>query len=373
MRHLFFIASFVIGLVSYGQKDYPCHMWKRYTQNCLTGFVDPEGKVMIEPQFEYATDFSDGRAFVWNYLDQADEKAVVPLGEEYQNYESFGLGGNRKTGIIDSTGKFVVEPKVNFIVYSAFIDSIALVRIDNKYEIIDINGAVVSNTYQNYFEKVIYKNLIKGKSDNLKPGSKCYMTRKKQFVSGPYQNCEPYSEGYGAVRIGGKYGYVNLKGEMKIVPQFMDAHQFSNGYAVVSVLASKADTRNKNFGLIDTNGTFVIAPNHYRLGKFSEGKIAFFTRKNKKTKYGFLDVKGNVVIKPKYEHVKMFKNGLAAVKIKEKYGYINSDGKMIIPAKFLNAQDFKYGTALVQVSKKKWAFINLDGEIIVGPWKRNCN
>ncbi|MFT5820545.1 MAG: hypothetical protein ACI8ZM_001788 [Crocinitomix sp.] len=85
------------------------------------------------------------------------------------------------------------------------------------------------------------------------------MTRTKQFVSGPYQDCEPYSEGLGSVRIGGERGYVNLKGEMIIVPQFLDAERFSNGYAVVSVPTVKTELRYKNYGLIDTNGRFVIA------------------------------------------------------------------------------------------------------------------
>ncbi|NOQ72822.1 MAG: hypothetical protein GQ574_12500 [Crocinitomix sp.] len=373
MRAILSILLFFTALIVVAQQKYPCHTWQRFTENCKVGYIDPEGKVMIEPQFDNAMDFSEGRAFVWSYLDQKAEKAVVPLGEEYQNYETFGIGGNRKTGIIDSTGKFVVQPKVNFIVYSPFIDSIALVKIDKHFEIINWSGKVISFTDRQSYENVIRKNLIVGQSNDLQVGSKCYMTRTKEFVSGPYQNCEPYSEGLGAVSIGRKRGYVNLKGEMIIVPQFLDAEPFSNGYAVVSVPYVKEEKRSKHFGLIDRNGQFVIAPVHFKLGKASEGKIAFIEQKKGKRLFGFLNLKGEVVIKPQYQAVKPFKNGLAMIEINNKYGFINADGKMVISAKYSYASSFKHGLALVGLGEMKSAYINTKGEIVFGPWNRKCD
>jgi hypothetical protein len=94
---------------------------------------------MIEPQFENAGQFNNGVAFVWYYIGREEDMKTVPLGEEYKSHERFNLQGNRRTGIIDSTGKYIVEPKINFN-GTSFKDGVSLVRINKSIEIVDTKG-----------------------------------------------------------------------------------------------------------------------------------------------------------------------------------------------------------------------------------------
>lgn len=55
---------------------------------------------------------------------------------------------------------------------------------------------------------------------------------------------------YAAVKAGGKWGFVDKDGKMKITPQYDDARSFSNGIAAVKV--------NGLWGFIDTSGKMVI-------------------------------------------------------------------------------------------------------------------
>lgn len=346
--------------------NYPSHTWKKISVKSKIGFVDPEGKVMIEPQFENAGNFSNGAAFVWSYPGREEDKKSVALGEEYKSYERFNLDGNRKTGIIDSTGKYIMEPKVNFDC-TQFYEGVAMVQIDHRIEIVDRNGDVIRRESQlkNGDETSV---LLKGRFDEKLPVKWCFMTPLKKLVMGPFDDCEYFSEDLAAVRIGQHVGYVNRAGEMVITPRFYEAGVFNEGHAAVSA-ENGNDKSPGTYGVIDTTGQFIIPPNYQWLGTPSGGRVAFSSSTNTELEYGFLNLKGEVVIEAHYSTPSQFHEGLAAVKINGKMGYINTDGKMVIPAKYRYAGAFQHGTAQVFIGKKKQALINTKGEIVWGPQK----
>ena len=64
------------------------------------------------------------------------------------------------------------------------------------------------------------------------------------------QDCFLEADGYAAVKVDGKWGFVDKTGKMVIEPQFADAHSFANGYAAIK--------KNGKWGFIDENGEIVI-------------------------------------------------------------------------------------------------------------------
>jgi len=66
-----------------------------------------------------------------------------------------------------------------------------------------------------------------------------------------FEKTEPFSEGMAAVRLGGKWGYIDLAGDTVIAPQFDLAGQFTEGLAEVLI--------SDQVGVIDLAGEFVTA------------------------------------------------------------------------------------------------------------------
>lgn len=100
-----------------------------------------------------------------------------------------------------------------------------------------------------------------------------------------FRAANPFSEGYSAARIDGKYGYIDASGSWAIPPKFDFATDFKEGYAVVF--------EGKLPQFIDKNG-IALFPAHYKnLGQFCNG-LSIVTTCSSKT--GVVDISGKLVI-----------------------------------------------------------------------------
>jgi hypothetical protein len=109
------------------------------------GYIDPSGKLLIPPQFDYASDFHAGLAAVlihgqWGYINQTGKWAISPqrLSQIMHpdparpaitiSHVRSGLAGvclsnpknplaGKKIGFIDSTGKLIVPPQFDDAVF----------------------------------------------------------------------------------------------------------------------------------------------------------------------------------------------------------------------------------------------------------------
>lgn len=65
----------------------------------------------------------------------------------------------------------------------------------------------------------------------------------------------------------------------------------------------------------------------------------------KNGKWGFTDANGNYTVSPIYQEVRMFREGLAAVKLNNLWGFINGKGKVVVEIKYFKVTDFVNGVA----------------------------
>jgi hypothetical protein len=351
------------------QPKYASNTWRQIIVNCKLGFIDPTGKIMLEPAFENASSFSEGLAFVWSYPGYKNDLAKVPLGETYKDYEHFGNKGNRLTGIIDERGKYVFEPKVNFHLVRPFQDGIAYVEVDNKVIIIDKNGREV-RSYNTLATDARYEKILRAAriETTLKMG---YMNAFRETVYITFDDCKEFSGNFAAVKLGGQYGYINRQGNLTVTPQFAEAGPFLNGYATVAVNFGSPSARNRLYGMIDTLGNFVIPPTYGWLGDPVEGRVAFVEREGEAQVYGYLDLHGQVVIPARFSRANEFHEGLAAVDVGEQTGYINLQGSMVIQPAFTFGGEFKSGTAFVGLDNGKNGIINTSGQFVWGPVRKS--
>ncbi len=172
------------------------------------GFINRDGKIAIKPQYDFAWDFSDGLAPVrkgdyfngtWGYIDK-EGKTVIDFKFRSANCFYEGIAcvktTDEKYGYIDKTGKFIIEAR--FEKGYDFSEGLAAVKINGKWGYIDTTGRIV---IQPQFDGV----------DNFSEG-----------LAIIHEN--------GAE---GLYGFIDKEGNVVIEPQFVYAMKFTEGIAAV--------------------------------------------------------------------------------------------------------------------------------------------
>ncbi|AFW96838.1 serine/threonine protein kinase [Anabaena sp. 90] len=282
------------------------------------GYIDQTGRVVIQPQFDSARDFSKGMAVIrigkkYGYIDKKGE-LLIPLQFDYASDFSEGLARvkiDNKYGYISKSGQLVIPPQFDYA--SDFSEGLASVEIDNKYGYISKRGSLV----------------ILPQFDN--PGD--------------------FSEGMAGVEINEKYGYIGKSGQLVILPKFDFTWNFYEGLAWVNI--------DNKYGYISKSGQLIIPPQFDYAGNFSEG-MALVKIDNK---YGYICKIGQFVIPPKFDNAGDFSEDLASVKIDNKYGYIGKSGQLIIPPQFDYTGDFYEGLALVRIGEEE-RYIDKKGRFI---------
>src|SRR6185503_17689800 len=99
-------------------------------------------------------------------------------------------------------------------------------------------------------------------------GTKIANASARLVIEAKFDEAAQFSDGLAAVRVGGKYGYIDKSGQTVIAPQFDFANPFSEGVAAAGAGAK--------IGYVDKSGQFIIAPqlDIVDLYSFSEGLAA---------------------------------------------------------------------------------------------------
>ena len=210
------------------------------------------------------------------------------------------------------------------------------------------------------------------------------------------------SEGLLHVRIGDKWGYINMQGETVIKPQFDEVRPFNSGYAWVK--------SSDKWGLIDKKGCWQIEPKFDQHGwpwshdlfhvKLEDGyaiinkkgeivsdnrfddvygsdKDGMFIMVKVGYDYAMVDDLGNVKIGP-YEELGMFSEGLARVGFHDKNGYkegyVDVNGKIAIEPAFWHSSDFEEGLAWASMDEDgKYGYIDKTGKFVIQPQFDGCS
>ncbi|MDR1912045.1 MAG: WG repeat-containing protein [Helicobacteraceae bacterium] len=290
-----------------------------YVEGYGWGYIDEKGDFAIEPRFKKAYKFSEGLAIV--------ETA------------------NEKEGAIDIKGEFVIKPTFYSIGY--FNENglaSASKKSGEKSGLIDKTGS--------------FK--VKPKFDAI------YRFSKKwgRFLG---------ENDLALVEVDKKYGFINVKGEYIVNPEYDRLLSDDNGSVVFAI-------KDRKFGRLDSEGKFVLDEKleDFYIGAFNSKDIAPIRKKGERI--GFINEQGDIVIEPQFTSVDRFaKSGLAkaaneaAVKGKYKWGVIDMTGRFIVPPKY---DDISIEDNLIEIvtevreEKKPARFIrdyyDQTGKLVVG-------
>lgn len=118
-----------------------------FTKDGMAGYIDADGRVVIEPKFQYGSAFSDGLACVcqeglYGYIDKRGTW-VIPARFKYPTDFSEGLAGvplgDKSWGFIDRTGKVVIPARFGYVL-NGFRHGVAEVVLDGQRGLINTKG-----------------------------------------------------------------------------------------------------------------------------------------------------------------------------------------------------------------------------------------
>jgi hypothetical protein len=269
------------------------------------GYINREGKTIIEPQYLAAMRFFEGVALVRD-----------PKSKLY--------------GYIDKSGKYVIEPK--YVGAGPFSEGLATIwTAPDKAGCIDMAGKIVIDPQ---FKQI------------------------SQFSDGMAMVVYQRQVRPGIVATDS--GFINMKGEWVIGPIFDMASRFNDGVASVRSLGQL-------FRVIDRSGNTILPPKYEDLGPFSEGLAPANGGGEHKYKWGYINREGKFAITPKFSRALMFSEGLAGVQAdSRRWGYVNKTGKLVIMDRYDAVDQFVEGLARVVVNEKV-GYIDTNGKYVWQP------
>lgn len=295
------------------------------------GFVDKEGKYIINAQFSKADYFSCGLALVAN--------------------------ADGKYGFIDDEGNYIINAQ--YIAALPFIeDKACVISEGSSPKYINTKGELVFELATAVEAGSFHDGLAKFKDEKGKWG---YVDKEGTIkINAQFDDAQDFCNELAAVKTEGKegaegiWGYINTSGEYTINPQFNEASYFIGDLACVS--------NGKQYGYINKKGEYAINPQFDQAGWFLNGMAPV---KGDKT-WGFIDEKGKYTINPQFSAALCFVSDLAPVSQDGKWGYVNAEGKYIVNSQFENASMFIGKLAIIE-SSDKYGFIDKEGKYLVNP------
>ena len=200
------------------------------------------------------------------------------------------------------------------------------------------------------------------------------------------ENCNIWNDSRLKVKINNKYGFYYKTGQEVVPPVYDDINLFVDDLAVVISFGKK--------GLINRTGKEIVPPVYDKIESFvddlavvvSNGKKGLINRTGKEIvppvydeiggfvddlagvivngKKGFINRTGQEVVPPTYEVTGYYFSGMEKVGLNGKYGFIDKTGKVAIPIMYDHIGEFQNNLAPVK-SKGKFGYINKEGEVII--------
>ena len=312
------------------------------------GYVDKEGKFVIEPKFALAHTFrSNGLAIVAT-----------------QGGNRFGSSGY---GVIDKTGSWVIEPKADYY-------SIELLNNGVYYVNSNVSGDIIFDRsgFEIFSESKF--NLAIRQNEEIVDKYEYNSWSDIEFGLDMFVANISYANGERAC------GYLNMDSEWVIEPKFTRCYGFGpNGLAMVSV---DPESVISNFGFINTAGEFVIQPKtEWGIGAYEsifnkDGFVNVTVHDNETRLTGVIDSSGNYIIEPKYFQLSNFVDNLAVTYDERsqdlynytfKYGVIDINGNVIVKEGLYDQLGPISNGYILYIDKKsnKVGYLNYEGEIAI--------
>jgi len=370
----------------------------KFSKNYGLGLISNEGLLKVPPQYleiKMQDGYLLGKAQHSIIIKNEQEQTVKQLRYSFFRFMSpkFGIyGANKKFGIVNTESyRLVSDPVYDEI--SLFNDTIFLVKLADKYGLLDFKNELLIPVEYSSIEKDTL-NFIKLKRERnsngvLKTSVGMCNYQGRVLIALIYRQIGEYTDGLFPALNDKYWGYLNSEGQEQI-PFFYDTYgKFVSGLAALK--------KNGLVGIINTNGNWVAFPEYesvwyvndsvwiwrkdYQSGFYSTTQKkalpykyemlelidANFVRFGQSGKYGLLSPDRKVILKAEWDKIEVFKDEKIIIAMQNDYYsifFLNANIKVYMNYPFTRFDPYKDGMALV-VQKGKYGFIDRDGLLLV--------
>lgn len=316
-------------------------------------YIDTEGKEVIKTRYSRVGDFHHGLAWFYRngkygFINTKGKVAIPPRYAKAKDFNEYGLcvvKKKKKYGLINTEGKEVTLMRFGSI--GPYSEGLAVARLFGAFVFLDTAGNIVE-TVRGYSRISSFKD---GAALVIRHGHYGFINPEgKTLIKTNQPPCTDFENDVCIRGYKGKQGIMNKNGDLLVVNGLNVIGKFESGFALVknqggetySFLDRNGKKRfgpyesafpfeqgvarvqeNGKWGLIDTNGLFIVMPVYDGMNSLSDEYIV--TRQN--GVYGLATRDGNILAKPEYSIIRFDSSRQVFQLEKENsLGYLRPDG-----------------------------------------------
>lgn len=361
------------------------------------GIVNASGKIIVPVKFDFTEVVRPNKILAYSgqniTLYELNEKFEVAREKKYNDFNETGLSNRDmnaqvyfKASVFENTSgnKWLKKPNGKFFLANAtgqnllkadfdfaYTDPYAKIgiakiydqdrKVKNCFLIEHTSGKIFANLPVRDVEISDFReNDIARVVRDSTGDYKAFVTRSGKLLDkfGDSQakadTITDFFEGIIAVKAGGKYGFLNAKGEVAVPFVFDFAGNFTKNTAKVK--------QNGLFGIIDKTGKFLLPAEFSEISPLTNG---FFTAV-KNGKYLLADEKGKIILPAEYDKISFVKNCVLRAQKSGRWGMMNTAGQTILPFEYDFIGEILENLAFVKKAGK-WGIADDKGKIILPP------
>ncbi len=347
------------------------------------GYLNPVGKEVIACKFSRAENFDGGIARVeyldgLGVIDRNGNWVVHPYQARIENgprglfitkeyfrsfvfneegdtiYSSYNLLEGREWGILEKdqgrvgllnrTGQRILDPVYDRI-KPILRDSLFAAWQQRSGGIFDLTGNYILKFNRDYEDILFVSNDYLGVKLDGKYGLIDFKGNLR--IANRYDGIRPFEDGLVPIKLRGKWGLVNSSEKLVVQPHYDSIGVFQGGFAIV--------LRDKKKGMIDKKGKELLRPEFNEIRRLGNGNFLL----QKHGKWGLGNQLGHIIEYFTYDSIQELTNGLLIISRKDKWGLITPEGETLIPQIYDYLEFDSYREIYLAQTKADWETLDI--------------
>ena len=249
----------------------------RIKRNGKWGAASKSGSVVIPCEYDNISTWSGDRFIV----EKDGEIYAINSGNDriallHSEADGFGNISQNRLGIL-SDGTYILSDggfnisNISFEELGMFSENYAPAKVNGKWGLIGLDGIewLLKPKYQDIIRDELGRALMNNSIFVRRDDGTVILLSGGSQTGGPYEDAKPFGDGWAAVKLNGKWGFVDTQGKVMIDFRFDDALSFGQHLAAVKL--------GDLWGYVSLNGEIAIEPQFHEVRSFYNGSAAVLT------------------------------------------------------------------------------------------------